>query len=146
MWKDISVCPIILQIIKSKGKFNVGINGEKFSELGEINIPSGVINKYNLKGGEYLKFKLNIMTNGELNSIEPLLLNSIDLVASENELESSYETTKSIFDALLNPVNIRIFMDIGDVNNPTWYIPSKELRLGVDMDNYNPGVNRLVVI
>jgi len=140
-WKRQLKTPIVLQLIKgSKNKYTVGVNKETIRPFNntEINIPANIMSKIKDKKQKYIKFDLNFMSNGTLNPEEPLTLDVIEPVVTEEDI-LTHNRTQLIVDAMISPIPERVFR-----SQTEWKLVIPKYMV-FNVDSINPGTNPLIL-
>jgi len=140
-WKRHLKTPVILELLKkSKEGYTVGMNGEYLKPINNrvIPIPASIISKIKNKKRKFIKFDLNFMNNGKLNPDDPVTLDVVDPIVT-NDDALTHTRTQLIINAMISPIPERIFM-----SRIEWklFVPKYIVLVADDED---PGISPLVI-
>jgi hypothetical protein len=114
-WMKLMNRPIVLRVeAASRLNFTVGLDGKLFEAFGDfqLNLRADMKREIMTKkpNERFMRFYLNFMSNGQLNTEEPLLVDNINPYATSRDAQT-YEKTDLIIKALLYPIPVTMFQN-----------------------------------
>lgn len=114
-WMKLMNRPIVLRVEAAKRlNFTVGLDGKLFEAFGDfqLNLRADMKREIMTKkpNERFMRFYLNFMSNGQLNTEEPLLVDNINPYATSRDAQT-YEKTDLIIKALLYPIPVTMFQN-----------------------------------
>jgi hypothetical protein len=142
-WKRLLKTNVVLELIKKvKGGYIVGINKKQIQPFGNtvISIPAKISKSIEKRKKKYLRFDLNFMNNGKLYSEDPLTLDLIDPIASDDDV-LTHKRTQLIVNAMIAPIPERVFKS----SKTEWKLLVPKL-LELESQETDSGISPLVKI